>query len=434
MNRFHMNHSILALAFAATAALAQPLIPPDTDFSKFAQKYSWQRSPEYVQEQSRKVAGENRDESKVGTYILPDMFRLASGSSVRTTADWEQRRRAELLELFSAEIYGYAPSKPNSLTFKTVESDPKAMGGKATLKRIAITFQLNGDSFTFHLILFMPNQRRGKVPVFVTLNHRPPDNADPTRRIQSEYWPAEYVISRGYAIAAINVADEVDPDKNNAPTGVRVFYRSHSPEGKQYTWGAIGAWAWSASRAMDYLQTDPDINTARVAIIGHSRTGKTSLWAGAQDTRFSLVCVNEAGESGPALARRDYGETVAMITMSFPYWFAPKYATYAGRVDALPVDQHELAALVAPRAYHAGDASQDFHADPKGSWLALVEASKVWKLYNRKPAIKPLPGEMPLVNDLHLNGPIAYHIRAGGHALTTFDWKLYLDHADTIWK
>lgn len=123
-----------------------------------------------------------------------------------------------------------------------------------------------------------------------------------------------------------------------------------------------------------------------------------------------------------------------MITRSFPYWFAPKYATYAGKVDTLPVDQHELVALVAPRAYHGGDASQDLHADPKGSWLALVEAYKVWKLYNRKPAVEPLPGEMPLVNDPYLNGPIAYHIRKGGHALTTFDWKLYLDHADTIWK
>jgi hypothetical protein len=428
-----MNHSILAiaavLAFARTAALAQPLIAPDTDFSKFANKYVWQQSPQYIQEESRKVAGENRVESKVPPYTLPDMFKLASGAQVRTIADWAQHRRAELLELFRSEIYGYAPPKPDNLTFKTVESDPKAMGGKATLKRIAISFQLNGDPFTFHLILFVPNQRRGKVPVFVTLNHRPPNNTDPTRKIQSEYWPAEYVISRGYAIAAINVADEVDPDHNNATTGIRVFYRNH---GQQYTWGAIGAWAWSASRAMDYLATDPDINPARVAIIGHSRTGKTSLWAGAQDTRFSLVCVNEAGESGPALARRDFGETVAMITKSFPYWFSPKYATYATRVDALPVDQHELVALVAPRAYHGGDASLDFHADPRGSWLALVEASKVWALH--KADTKPMPADMPRVNDLYLNGPIAYHIREGGHALTTFDWKLYLDHADTIWK
>ncbi|HEY3835231.1 MAG TPA: hypothetical protein VGL72_01605 [Bryobacteraceae bacterium] len=428
-----MNHPIPALALLTAAAMAQPLIPPDTDFSKFQRHYSWPQSPEYIRELSHKVAGENRDESKAGTYTLPEMFKLSNGSAVRTAADWEQHRRAELLELFRSEIYGYDPPKPDNLTFQIVESDAKAMGGKATLKRIAIRFQLDGEPFTFHLILFVPSQRRGRVPVFVTLNHRSAINTDPTRKVRSEYWPAEYVISRGYAIAAINVADEVDPDKNNATTGIRVFYRSHSHEGKSYTWGAIGAWAWSASRAMDYLQTDPDINAARVAIMGHSRTGKTSLWAGAQDSRFSLVCVNEAGESGPALARRDYGETVAMITKNFPYWFAPKYATYADKVDRLPIDQHELVALVAPRAYHGGDASEDFHSDPKGSWLALVEASKVWRLYNRTP-IKRLPEEMPLVNDLYRNGPIAYHIRQGGHALTTFDWKLYLDHADTMWK
>ena len=181
---------------------------------------------------------------------------------------------------------------------------------------------------------------------------------------------------------------------------------------------------------MDYLQTDPAIDASRVAVIGHSRTGKTSLWAGAQDSRFSLVCVNDAGESGPSLARRNFGETVAQITKNFAYWFAPKYATYATRVDSLPVDQHELIALVAPRGYHGGDAAADMHADPRGSWLALVEASKVWALYGRK----PMRDQMPLVNDLYLDGPIAYHIRQGGHALTTFDWKLYLDHADALWK
>lgn len=429
-----LSSPVFWLLTSASCLLAQPVIPPDTDFSKFAPKYSWQQSPEYLKEQSHKVAGENRDENKVGPYTLPEIFRRPNGAPVRTLSDWQHHRRAELLDLFRSEIYGYAPPKPGNLTFKIVESDPKAMGGKASLKRVAITFQLQGEPFTFHLILFVPNQRRGKAPVFLTLNHRAPENTDPTRKIQSEYWPAEYVISRGYAVAAINVADEVDPDKNNATTGIRIFYRNHSPEANRYTWGALGAWAWSASRAMDYLQTDPDINPARVAVIGHSRTGKTSLWAGAQDPRFSLVCVNEAGESGPALARRDFGETIAMITKNFPYWFAPKYATYANHVDTLPVDQHELVALVAPRAYHGGDASQDFHADPKGSWLALVEASKAWQLDTHKPALAPLPGEMPLVNDVYLNGPLAYHIRFGGHALTTFDWKLYLDHADTIWK
>jgi hypothetical protein len=181
---------------------------------------------------------------------------------------------------------------------------------------------------------------------------------------------------------------------------------------------------------MDYFETDPDINASQVAVIGHSRGGKTSLWAGAQDTRFALVCANDSGEGGTSLSHRNFGETIAQITKGFPYWFSPRYATYAGKENTLPVDQHELIALVAPRAFHGGDATQDLHADPRGSWLAFVEASKAWQLYGRA----AIEDKMPLVNDLFMSGPIGYHIREGGHNLTTFDWKLYLDHADALWK
>jgi hypothetical protein len=211
---------------------------------------------------------------------------------------------------------------------------------------------------------------------------------------------------------------------------VRAFYRKYYARPDELTWGALSAWAWSGSRAVDYFQTDPDIDTTQIAVIGHSRGGKTSLWAGAQDSRFALVCVNDAGEGGPALSRRNFGEDNAAINRSFPHWFAPKYATYAGKENTLPVDQHELVALVAPRGYHGADAANDLWADPRGSWLALVEASKVWALYGEE----VLRDAMPLVNDLLICGPMAYHIRQGGHGLTLFDWKLYLDHADSLFK
>lgn len=433
--KFHIRLATLAIlacgqGIAPAPAVDVPIVAPNTDFSKYEKKFPWKVSREFLDIQAAKVPWQNRDESKVPPYTLPDMFRLADGNRVRTAAAWEQQRRGELLDLFRREVYGIAPPKPDTLAFQIVESDPKAMGGKATLKSVAISFQLGGERFTFHLTLFVPNQRRGKVPAFLLLNHRGADNTDPTRKIQSEFWPAEYVIGRGYAIAAINVADEVDPDKRKATTGIRLFYKKHAANPERLTWGAISAWAWSGSRAMDYFETDPDIDASRVAVIGHSRTGKTSLWTGAQDTRFSLVCVNDAGEGGPALARRYFGETLGQINQHFGYWFTPKYATYADKVDSLPVDQHELVALVAPRGYHGADASIDLHADPRGSWLSLVEASKAWALYAH-PTVKD---HMPLVNDLFLNGPIAYHMREGGHGLTTFDWKLYMDHADSVWK
>ena len=373
------------------------------------------------------AAGANYDESKIVPYTLPDLFTLADGAKVTTSVVWERQRRGELLEIFRREVYGIAPPKPETLAFRVVESDPQAMDGKATRKQVAISFQLGGETFTFHVILFVPNQRTAPAPVFLLLNHRPITNTDPTRQTRSDFWPAEEVIARGYAIAAINVSAEVEPDKRDATTGIRVFYRQHFAKPDELTWGALAAWAWAGSRALDYLETDADVNAAQVAVIGHSRTGKTALWAAAADTRFALACANGAGEGGPALARRNFGETLGQITTSFPYWFTPKYATYADKVETLPIDQHEFIALVAPRGYHGGDGTRDSWADPRGSWLSLLEASKVWAMFGKTAAWQ---GEMPPVNELRMDGPLAYHIREGGHDLTAFDWKLYLDHAD----
>ncbi len=399
------NHILLALTCLLLAVCSVPVrvlkaaetpdgVTTSPDFSKYEKKFPWAPSRELVDKLTAKQSRINYDEAKVRPYTLPDVLALAGGQKAATTVVWEQQRRGELLDLFRRHVYGFSPPKPETLAFCIVESDSKAMAGKATLKRVAVSFQLQGEPFTFHLTLFVPNARQGKAPVFLLLNHRGPENTDPTRKTQMELWPAEYAIGRGYAIAAINVAAEVEPDNAKATTGVRAFYRKYYAKPDELTWGALGAWAWSGSRAVDYFQTDPDIDAAQIAVIGHSRGGKTSLWAGAQDNRFALVCVNDAGEGGPALSRRNFGEDNAAINKSFPHWFAPTYATYAGKEDTLPADQHELVALVAPRGYHGADAA----------------------------------------NDLLIRGPMAYHIREGGHGLTLFDWKLHLDHADSLFK
>jgi len=377
------------------------------------------------------ASSSNYDESKVRPYTLPDLFTLTNGDKVTTITAWETRRRAELLEIFRREMFGFSPPKPAGLTFRVEETDPRAMDGKATRKQIALTFPLGTETFTFRLTLFVPNQRSGPAPVFLLLNHRPADNTDPTRTKRTEFWPAEDVIARGYAIAAINVSADVEPDRRDATTGVRTFYRQHYATPDALTWGALAAWSWAGSRAMDYFETDSAINAAQIAVVGHSRTGKAALWAAAQDTRFALACVNGAGEGGPALSRRNFGETIRQITTSFPYWFTPKYSTYADREDALPFDQHQLVALVAPRGYHGGDGVRDAWADPRGSWLSLVEASKVWALWGKTPALKD---DLPRLNDLLIAGPLAYHVRDGIHNLTALDWKLYLDHADPLFR
>lgn len=173
------------------------------------------------------------------------------------------------------------------------------------------------------------------------------------------------------------------------------------------------------------------LDPTKIAVVGHSRGGKTSLWAGAQDNRFALVIPNNAGDGGPSIARRRLGNTIEVMTGRNPHWFVPKYAGYAGVENSMPFDQHMLIALIAPRGYHAGDGSEDLWHDPRGAWLALVEASKVWAMYGQARQMKD---KMPMVNDLLINGPLANHIRKGGHGLLFYDWKLYLDHAGHFYK
>ena len=426
--RWLLALAIMVSGIGTGKSLAQEETPTHPDFSKYEKKFTWEVSPDLVERRSASRPN-NFDEALVPEYTLPDIFTQNNGEKISSTTTWEQERRDELLDLFRSEVYGYAPPRPDNLSFRVIESDPEALGGKATLKRIALEFQIQGNDFSIPLILFIPNDRMEKAPVFLLLNHRDSDNTDPERMIISDFWPAEYVIGRGYAIAAINVALGVDPDQPEAKTGIREFYKQHHPDPDNLTWGTISAWAWSGLRAIDYFETDPDINLEQIAIVGHSRGGKTALWAGAQDKRIALTCSNNAGEGGPALSHRLLGEYVSNLNSNFPHWFTDNYNKYSGKELSMPFDQHMAVALVAPRGYHGADASEDLWADPRGSWLSLLEASKVWEMYGK---VKPMKDEMPPVNDLLLNGPIAYHMRDGGHNLSLFDWKLYLDHADVL--
>lgn len=181
---------------------------------------------------------------------------------------------------------------------------------------------------------------------------------------------------------------------------------------------------------MDYFETERRIDAKRVALVGHSRGGKAALWSGAEDERFALVVSNESGESGAALSRRNFGETIARITESFPRWFAANYKTFAGREDKLPVDQHMLLALIAPRALYVASADQDLWSDPRGEFLSLVHASPVYGLWS-DPSIRS--EDMPPLDRPFVAGRRGYHVRSGGHDLTLFDWERFADFADHLW-
>ncbi|HOS93707.1 MAG TPA: acetylxylan esterase [Armatimonadota bacterium] len=392
------------------------------------------------------------DEARVPPYTLPDPLQLANGSRVRDAETWDNERRPELLKLFETHVYGRSPAPPAWVPFDVVESSADALGGLATRKQIVFDPTGHRGHLEVDMLLYLPNAAHGPVPVFLALNFE--GNAcicdDPTirlprswmregngvvdhratealRGVETRHWQVEQVLSRGYGIATIYYGD-IDPDFDDGfQNGIHpFFYRAGQTAPEADEWGSIGAWAYGLSRALDVLEHDPKVDAKRVAVLGHSRLGKTALWAGAQDERFALVISNNSGCGGAALSRRCFGETVGRINRAFPHWFCDNFSEYNENEAALPVDQHELIALIAPRPVYVASAEEDKWADPRGEFLAALGADPVYRLLGTD----GLPArEMPAVNE-PVHGTIGYHIRSGGHEVAPYDWEQYLAFAD----
>jgi len=370
--------------------------------------------------------------SAVDALFLPDPLTTDTGNRVTTSDQWQKIRRPEILELFRTNVYGRAPiGRPNTLRFDVQEINETATGGQATLKRIDIHFSGSGGESVIELELFIPNKAPRPVPGFVLICNRGRNNIDPTREEKSPFWPAERLVERGYVAAAFLNSD-LDPDNfDDFKNGVHGIFDPKNTKRAPDAWGTIAAWAWGASRVMDYFETDKDIDEKRIGVVGHSRGGKAALWCGAEDERFALTISNDSGCTGAALARNKKGERVKIINTSFPYWFCENYKKFNDKEDEMPIDQHELIALMAPRLVYVASASQDEWADPEGEFLACVHADPVYQLFG-------LPGvgatTMPNAQEPLHTGYIGYHIRTGNHNLTEYDWDRYMDFADKHWK
>lgn len=395
----------------------------------------------------------NYDEGKVPEYSLPPVLQSHAGHEITKAVDWTRIRRPEVLALFEEHMYGKTPEKKWAIRHKELRRNDSALGGNIIQREIRVFFTDRDERPYMDILVHQP-KTDGAVPVFVGLNFHGnhATTADPdvtlsdawmrsssknhnvnhratekSRGTAASRWPAELITSRGYAVATIYCGD-LDPDMHDGyKNGIHPLFE-RSERGNE--WTTIGAWAWGLSRALDVFEDDSTLDASRVAVIGHSRLGKTSLWAGAQDERFGLVISNNSGCGGAALSRRAFGETVKRINTSFPHWFCDNFKKYNGKEGDCPVDQHMLISLMAPRPVYVASAEGDRWADPRGEFLSCVGADPVYKLLGTD----GLPShEFPAVNT-PMHGRIGYHLRTGKHDINEYDWVQYLDFADKQWR
>ncbi|MCH8494378.1 MAG: hypothetical protein LAT57_01940 [Balneolales bacterium] len=401
-----------------------------TDSEISVSNSSWQADPEVILEREASRPAFRWRESQVPEYELPDALKMTNGATVQNVDQWSEQRQA-LMELLRTEMYGQRPGPPEQLNFRTQIEDENAMKGNATMRVVTVESEHNGREHDFEVVLFLPNNSEAPVPMFLLLNNRAYDNTDPTRDTKSDFWPAEEVIGRGYGIAAIQNRSLAPDDTAGFTEGViRLFEGDAISQRSPDAWGAVAAWGWGASRVMDYFELADEIDHTRVAVLGHSRGGKASLWAGAEDERFALVISNNSGSGGAALSRRMYGEDIRALNR-FTHWFNDNFKKYSENEVGMPFDQHFLISLIAPRAVYVGSADQDLWADPKGEFLGLAHASPVYKLYNYDVVDT---NQMPPLDTPVSFGPRGYHVRSGIHNLTLQDWTYYMDFADTLWS
>lgn len=386
----------------------------------------------------------NYEEDSVGTYALPDLF-----SNKRETAKtWNEKRRPQLLKLFEEIEYGKMPGRPPELHFNVFEKGTPVLNGKAIRKQVSVYFTKDTSDHKMNLLIYLPAKTTKPSPLilcisFVSNNQAVDDTAVPIgyiwtregQKIKADQpsrftkMNVEQFIDAGFGYATVYYG-EIEPDfKGGIKYGIRSQYlKPGETQPAADEWGAISAWAWGLSRAMDYFETDKEIDSKRIALQGASRLGKTALWTGVHDQRFAVVIASISGEGGAALSRRDYGENLKHITDTSRYYyqFAPNYHSYAARVNELPFDAHTLVALMAPRPLLLQTGDSDYWSDPKGEFLSAVAAEPVYNLFGKKgPGTKifPEPGDESL-----LMKELGYYMHKGGHTVLPEDWTLFIKY------
>jgi hypothetical protein len=383
---------------------------------------------------------------------LPDPLVFNNGKRVKTVKQWPARRK-ELLQIMTTQMYGVAPPKPAKMQFEVFDEDKNALNGKATRKQITIRIEEKGKEASFDLLIYIPNQVKTPVPAILGMNFigNQAVHADPGIKLSTAYvensrmfpcgtngrateacrgvnasqWAVDSILARGYALATF-YREEIASDRKEEmfKTGVHTLYPELQE--REDNFSTMAAWAWAYGRAMDYLETDKAIDPRRVSVFGFSRLGKAALWAGATDARFAAVLSNESGAGGGKQFRRGVGENIRRLCTVFPHWYAKSFRQYMDKDTLLPFDQHYVLALIAPRPVYLATAREDRQADPEGEFASAIAADPVYKFLGTKGfSERTFPS---------LNQPvyhqIGFHIRPGGHDVTTYDWIQFLNFSN----
>ena len=407
-------------------------------------------------------------EENVKPYTLPDPLKTFDGKEIRTKEEYLAFRREEVLQFYKDKLYGHIPPPPEIFHWELTREKAGALTGNALRYEFKVTCATKDHrSVSFPVLLYLPQQCKRKcLPVFVMPNFYGNHTVTPEKDIPvSDHWlpfqyrgsrfqtpemrekfrgsdqvpecefvpSAEEALRRGYAVATF-CYEYMMPDNGYhfEHSIYQLFHNELDYMSENRSYGSICAWAWGISRVLDLLDGLPETAGGKRIVLGHSRLGKTALWAGANDTRIDLTISNNSGCCGAKLFHRDFGENMHMMAYMRPYWFSLGIQEYADREADLPLDQYDLLGLIAPRNVYIASGSEDHGADPKGEFLSAWHAGKIYRLFGLKGL--EVPEEFPEAGTTIHNGVIAYHLRKGGHALTYYDWERYLDYADLIFE
>lgn len=386
----------------------------------------------------------NYEESRANPYpALPDPLTLKNGQPVKDAATWWSQRRPEILDDFYAEVYGRIPANLPKITWEVT-----AVTEEGATRTKTIVGHIDNSAYppatpAINLTLTLPAHATGPVPVMVVISAfsggaprrgggpanptaagaAPPRPPSAAARPAAGPSPKEQILARGWGYAVYNTASVQQDGAPGLAEGIIGLMNRGQARSRPDDWGALTAWTWGLSRALDYFETDRDVDAKRLGVEGHSRWGKTALWAAAQDPRWAIVYASCSGEGGAKLFRRNFGETTDNIAGS--HWMALNFRKYAGHWGDLPVDSHELIALVAPRPVFVTGATQDPWSDPRGEFLAEVGAGPVYRLLGKKDLGAT---DMPAPDTALVTGDLAFRKHVGAHTDVP-DWPAFIDYA-----